>query len=144
MSAVINKLLWYVTTFLGWVLKPVIQWVFSKVYDRTSQTVPPIQEPLLLTSATKLAKKIREKKASHFNALHVDIPLPRWMCCVWTCTKHLLNVKFVYLFVCLTPLSKLEGFTFRFSGNSWLLVTLFLRYRFSNMLVWLICKLQIC
>lgn len=82
-AKIIQQVLYYVITVLGWLLNPIINKIFSWIYDSTSRVVPPVEDEILLQSAVALARKIRsrelkaadvmEKFISRVKQLHGDL-----------------------------------------------------------------------
>ena len=56
------QLIQFVLKLSGLIFNPLNNWVFSKIYDGDAETVPKVENEVLLQSATQLAKKIRSRE----------------------------------------------------------------------------------
>lgn len=54
-----------ISNFIFRVVSMVLRFIFSLVYNQPGKKMPPIQNPILLESATSLARKIRCKEVNH-------------------------------------------------------------------------------
>ncbi|KAH3727330.1 fatty-acid amide hydrolase 2-like [Dreissena polymorpha] len=52
----------WLLTLLGWVFVPLTNYLFSRWYDKTVRTVQPVEDEVLLKSATEIARKIRSRE----------------------------------------------------------------------------------
>ncbi|KAL3882734.1 hypothetical protein ACJMK2_029045 [Sinanodonta woodiana] len=62
-----------ILTILGYIFNPVLDKVFSIIYDRSSTMVSPVSDYILLQSATSLAKKIRTKQVKAVDVMEAFI-----------------------------------------------------------------------
>ena len=62
----IFRLVQFILKISGLIYNPLNNWVFSKIYDGEAETVPRIENDVLLQSATQLAKKIRSREVPCF------------------------------------------------------------------------------
>ena len=56
------RLLHVTLRVLGKLYNPLIEWIFSKIYEGDVKTVPPVEGEVLLQTATQLARKIRTRE----------------------------------------------------------------------------------
>ncbi|XP_060565331.1 fatty-acid amide hydrolase 2-like [Ruditapes philippinarum] len=61
-AKIIQQLLYYILTLLSFVITPIADKIFSLIYDGSSKGVPPVEDDILLQSATTLAIKIRSRE----------------------------------------------------------------------------------
>ncbi|XP_052811555.1 fatty-acid amide hydrolase 2-like isoform X2 [Mya arenaria] len=84
-AKLIQLLLHYVLMVVGWVWVPVTESLFSSWYDGSAETVSPVEDEVLLDSATSLARKIRSRELKAADVME------RFISRVEKC-KDLLNV----------------------------------------------------
>ncbi|KAJ8315772.1 hypothetical protein KUTeg_007922 [Tegillarca granosa] len=73
MAKILQTLVKHIVTLIGIVCRPILNWLFSKIYDEGKQIVPPIKNQLCLQSATSLAKKIRNKETKAVEVMEAFI-----------------------------------------------------------------------
>jgi len=80
-ASLMQTILYYLLTGIGWIYNPVTHWILSQVYDSSAKTVSPVTDELLLISATDLAEKIRTREASLFGRSYINfykIPMKKY------------------------------------------------------------------
>lgn len=83
LAKLLQQGIYCIVTVLGWIIVPVANVVFSLIYDGQAKVVTPLEDDVMLLSATTLARKIRsrelkaldvlEKYISRVVAVHDDI-----------------------------------------------------------------------
>jgi fatty acid amide hydrolase 2 len=59
-----RTILYYILSAITAVLNPIVWWIFQRIYGAKGRSVSKVTNPLLLQSATQLAKKIRTQQVS--------------------------------------------------------------------------------
>ncbi|KAK3580690.1 hypothetical protein CHS0354_017971 [Potamilus streckersoni] len=70
---VLVSLIRCILTILGYIFNPVLDRVFSIIYDQSSTMVSPVHEDILMQSATSLAKKIRSRQVNAVDVMEAFI-----------------------------------------------------------------------
>ncbi|KAL4232568.1 Fatty-acid amide hydrolase 2 [Mactra antiquata] len=61
-AKIVQLILYYTLTVVGWIVSFVANQIFAKIYDKKARVVPPVEDDVMLLSAVALAEKIRTRK----------------------------------------------------------------------------------
>ncbi|KAL5011058.1 hypothetical protein ScPMuIL_013363 [Solemya velum] len=72
-ARIFRAILRLILTLFGLILNPLTGFIFHLVYDKNARKVPPIQNEILLQSATRLAQRIRQREVKAVTVMEAFI-----------------------------------------------------------------------